>query len=1142
MISWISRLKANRSSIRGRIVILLSILGTTASLLWAQTSVQSGDGYVRRERDEWIVGTSKVERRIRFADGEFSLVSLRNKISGREYQDANNPSAEIRFFANSEDVSASTWHWKLRDDKVVRGTQGELQLDIELESSAIQVTKHYVIYPGTSVIREWLTINNSSDQPVRISQVDFLHTRVLSSMGQGLEFNYLTGGGNYNGSQLLKTEPMSPAYQRTLDSNGGIQPGNYSSFLPLVFLRNPRANEGVAVGWDYLGHWRFELGAHDGSPLGMSLTLAGFEKNLAPGAQIETPKAFLATFSGGIDELGNQLLDWQYAYLWDYTNPEYFAKTRWAVDWPDPWVGDGGTPSADNWGRRLALDLRYIDLLRETGTDILWDDAGWYDKWGTWNGPEWRRTNDYLRKHDMRWVLWYPTFLATPESKVAQQHPDWMIPGQETLEQSIPATVDWQNRLLDNSVTTWGNYQWRYDIAPAASANDTDALAADQNFRKVLEHFKSEHPKSGIDACDGGGRWISYDIARLADSGEYTDGGVGPYSAYYTSLLVPPDKLHNVVDFDHTYYNPATDRTHLAMDPTWYRDPGDGPDVEAIRKDWEIYHYLVAQGVVGRWSHVFRPKVDNDDAVWYFQRMNRDSTKGVILTKHTKHGSTYFLVSRPSNHSPVSTDQYHGDQYRGDAGVMNVVTTTSAASIETGVYEDPVDGAFRYYGVPAEEFGPLNVKYQAGVGEESLVTKIVKVGAERRVADRFFGMALQLDKPMVVTQLGQFDPGNNHGTYALSLVRADDRKVLATVGLDMSQTHPDAMGFKYARLTNPIRLEDSSKPVVIYPCGLMPTEIYEVRASRSGLRLRESGAKLMSDGISFENIAPGELIFLNLPNYPGSGTDHIPPSSPANVIKRLGTNLGVQGIELTWSPSHDDNWISYYEIHKNGKLLGRTAKGTFFFDHSDSARNDIDANFEVAAVDGDGNRSPTAVAQKAAGDLQTYEALGDFSPTQSLNHWTYEEEIEDGSYKNLVWDKGGYEGRWIGSGLGRIGRVWIQPSAQYDLSRTFIVPASGTVSTSGVIRKDPSAENQASCFVRILQNSQQVWPTKGWGEVFPNYDNPTTYEIPNLRVSAGDKIRFMVKHNGENRADPIVWDPTIVIRDSEIVRGAAASP
>ena len=79
------------------------------------------------------------------------------------------------------------------------------------------------------------------------------------------------------------------------------------------------------------------------------------------------------------------------------------------------------------------------------------------------------------RKHDMRWVLWYPTFLATPESKVAQQHPDWMIPGQDTLEQSIPATADWQTRLLDDGVSAWGDFQWRYDIAPAASANDTDA-------------------------------------------------------------------------------------------------------------------------------------------------------------------------------------------------------------------------------------------------------------------------------------------------------------------------------------------------------------------------------------------------------------------------------------------------------------------------------------------------------------------------------------------------------------------------------------------------------------------------------------------------------------------------------------------
>ncbi len=1128
----IVRPKVTRNSLRRAVVLQVLSVCAAASLLSARdtlhsNNLQSKDAYVRREGDQYIMGTSLVEKRVGFEGGRFLALSLRNKQSGRDYVDKKNPSAEIRFSANGHDVSAPNWQWRLGDDHTVLGAQAELQLDINLESAGVRVTKHYVVYPGTPVIREWTTLENGSASSVRLEHVQFLSSRVRRPIAQNFQFNYLTGGGNYNGSQLLKSESMNAGYQRMLDSNGGIQPGNYSSYLPLVFLleSNSNTNEGLAVGWDYLGHWRFQIETQQSSPLEMSLELAGFEKDLAPGASIETPKIFTAPFSGGVDELGNQLLDWQYAYLWEFTNPEYFAKTRWAVDWPDPWVGEGGTPSADNWGRRLALDLRYIDLLRETGTDILWDDAGWYDKWGTWTGPDWRRTNDYLRKHGMKWVLWYPTFLATAESKVAQQHPDWMIPGQQVLEQSIAATADWQRQLLSDGVNAWGDFQWRYDIAPAASANDTDALAADQTFRSLLEHFKRDHPQSGIDACDGGGRWISYDIARLAESGEYTDGGVGPYSSYYTSLLVPPDKLHNVVDFDHTYYNPATDRTHLAMDPTWYRDPGDGPDVEAIRKDWEIYHYLVAQGVAGRWSHVFRPKVDSDDAIWYFQRMNRDSSKGVIITRHAKHGSSYFVISRPAKHSTDSADQY-----RGGAGEMNIVETSSAASIGTGIYEDPVDGAFRFYGVPGQEFGPLNLKYQSGTGDESLVTKIVQLGAVRQVADKFLGMELQLNKPMTVTQLGQFDPGNNHDTYTLSLVRADDGKVMATAELDMSRTHPDASGFKYARLSQPIQLEASAKPVVIFPRGLLPDETYDVRASASGLHLQQTGSQLMANGIGLANIAAGELIFLNLPHYPGSGTDQAPPTAPAGVSKRLGTNLGVEGIELSWSPSHDDNWISYYEIRKNQKVIGRAAKGTFFFDHSDSARNDIDASFEVAAVDGDGNRSPSVAATKAAGDLQTYEALGDFSPAQSMHQWLYEEATEDGSYRKLVWDKAGYEGRWAGSGLGRIGRVWMQPSAAYDLSRTFVAPSTGVLSTSGAIRKDPSAENGASCFVRIVQNSRQVWPSTGWAEVLPNYNSSTKYEITDLPVTAGDKIRFVIKHNDENRPDPIVWDPIIVIQ------------
>ena len=96
----------------------------------------------------------------------------------------------------------------------------------------------------------------------------------------------------------------------------------------------------------------------------------------------------------------------------------------------------------------------------------------------------------------MGWALWYPTFLATPESAVAQKHPDWLIPGSLFFEQSLQDTVTWQKNLLDQGVAKWQDFQWRYDIAPAASGSDTKLLAADQNFRSLLEEFKTAHPKS----------------------------------------------------------------------------------------------------------------------------------------------------------------------------------------------------------------------------------------------------------------------------------------------------------------------------------------------------------------------------------------------------------------------------------------------------------------------------------------------------------------------------------------------------------------------------------------------------------------------------------------------------------------------
>lgn len=1094
---------------------------------------RQSDAYVRREGMTWIMGTSKAERTVALRDGHLVLTSFKNKTTDREYRDRGKDPEEIRIKVDGVSLSEPIANWTLVSEHTQQLNQGEMQLDLNLTTGPVEVTKHWIIYPQTAIIREWLSIKNVSSREVRIEEPFFLNTRLLGANLDRLELDYMSGGGNFNGSQLLKTERIHATYEHTFDSAAGIQTGNYSAYLPLLLLRDATSGDNLAVGWDYMGHWQLRAGALEsgGEAMNLSLKVVGYDSQVKPGGQIETPRAFAAAITGDLDDIGNHILDWQYDYLWDLTTPEYFGKTRWAVDWPSPWVGVGGTPSADNWGRRLALDLRYTDLLRECGGDILWDDAGWYDCWGSWNGPDWALTTTYLHKHGMKWVLWFPTFLATEESAVGIQHPDWLVsPAKMYFEQSIKDTETWQKALMDKSVAEWGNYQYRYDIAPAAGANDTALLAADQNFRSLLEQFKTAHPRSGVDACDGGGRWISYDLARLAESGEYTDGGVGPYSGYYTSLIIPPDKVHNVSDFDHTYYNRSSDRIHLGLDPTWYRDPGDGPDLEFIRKDWDIYHYLIFKGVAGHGSHVFRPRVSNDDPIWYFQRMDAAGESGIIITKHAKRGPTYFLISKPL--SNIS-----GDHYEGHSWSMTQIFTTGAATPDTGIYADPIDNEYRYYGVPGETYGPVNFRYQGQSGERAFVTEIGQHGTLRKVDTEFFGLAFQLgDEPLIISELGQYDPGgrngfsenSNQGTYSLMLVRASDKAVMASATLDMSRAPADALGFKYAKLDAPVRLEAGpDKPVVIFPKGLQPNKEYEVQTYHAGTHAHVSGRQLMAEGISLPEVQPGELIFLNLPNYPGSGADKVSPEPPSGVSKRVGTNLGTQGVEIAWSPGRDNNWISFYEVLRSGEVIGKSAKGEFYFDYKDG--HDLAAEYQVRTVDGDGNRSPLVAAQAMPGEGEMHQPLGEFSPTQGTYGWRYEQSLDGEKYEEISWRNEGYEGAWAGSGLGRIGRIWAQPAAAAELARSFHIPAGGLASLSGNVQKDPSANSGAAVAVRIEHNAKQIWPSSGWLDV-PHFGAPASYDLKDIVVSQGDVIRFVVKRNGADRPQPLIWNPLIELK------------
>src|ERR1700733_2986056 len=120
-------MKRKPRPLRSIFIIYLAMLFATASSL-AQTNLQSSDGYIRRDGNDWVIGTSFAEKRMRFASGHLLSTSLHNKKTRREYEDGRTTSPEIQFTVDGLDVSASGWSWQLRDEHSARGTQGELEL------------------------------------------------------------------------------------------------------------------------------------------------------------------------------------------------------------------------------------------------------------------------------------------------------------------------------------------------------------------------------------------------------------------------------------------------------------------------------------------------------------------------------------------------------------------------------------------------------------------------------------------------------------------------------------------------------------------------------------------------------------------------------------------------------------------------------------------------------------------------------------------------------------------------------------------------------------------------------------------------------------------------------------------------------
>jgi hypothetical protein len=755
-----------------------------------------GGAFARRGANacSWTVGSPGVEKTFTFdaLAGTYELTSFRNTlvVPARQYIAVGTSSAEFRFTWDGVTLTGASGGWSCssgKASKVDPGGAPALQLDVSLSrpSAGVAVTKHYVIYPNVALIRQWTDYANTDSVAHELAQPSFLEQRVMGDRVADTDLRYMDGAYQYT----LETVPLTADYSQVFDSYGG---GGFREttnlYEPWFSLFDRASGDGIYLGFDYFGHWAMSAGAADGTGTSLSLALPNYDAPLAAGASVASPKAFDAVYKTDLDDMTNRILAWQYGYMWDYTRTPYFGAVRNEGQLYQ--TGDGDPPGL------LQEVFNLTDNLSTVGVDDYHRDYGWWDQPGDWDGPDWRITNNYLSKFGMTQTIYYFAYDAVSGSRIAQAHPDWFLPspcsyGGGLADLRIPAARAWMVGLLAGNAQRWGDYEWRNDSCPMGDYPGDQQLGQDQGFRSVLAGFLDARPGSGFQGVNSGGNEFGFDYLRFVDGTSFTDAG-GYTQQDGGSRLYPVDKLSGVpegwrADGGSSDVGSCDARftTQLMWSPDLQGYTSNPAALECMRKVVDIYHYILAHGVAGRWVRQYHPRGSDADTNW-FERLSWDGQRGLIV-------------------------------YKGDA---------------------------------------------------------------------------------------------------------------------------------------------SSSPVTVYPKGLDPQRSYDVRFQLTAGSSRRSGADLMANGVPLPSIAVGELVYLNLPGHPGAGTDHVAPAAPEHVTAVAGTQMGANGVEVSWSPGTDNNWVSYYQVSRNGQVIGKTAKGTFYFDHTPAATPS--AIYTVRTVDGDANMSRPA--------------------------------------------------------------------------------------------------------------------------------------------------------------------------------------
>ena len=1115
-----------RKIVIGKMLVVLAVLSVFCLIdLGTVHAETSGDAYVNYDNatKTWTIGTEAVEKKIQLnPSGQYLLTSFKNKLTGREYVQGTQNSDEFQVQVGSTVYNGLTSGWVYDSHSISTLSQGELQLQVTFHNSILQVTRYYIVYPYTGAIREWSNFLNVSGSSQNFTSPYMFKQRVMQNDLADVDLQYMTGGGNFTGSGILKTVALTSTYARTFDSYdapevitvdgvnqngiGSYQQGT-SVYDTLFVLKNRTTSEGMWLSFDYNGHWKTNAG-NFGTNINLSGHVSMTNYAVPDNQSIASPKTVIGVYSGDLDDMGNTIGDYTYRYLWDYTRRDFAdgdGTWQWRIS---PQIPNAFASAAYN---------RYI------GGKVVHIDDNWYDRKGDWNeaidGDDFQAFNEYINKSGMLLKVWSPFWHADYGSQVLNDHPDWLVGGDVLgfyglhLNLANASAYSWILNKATAKQTEWGPYLWRYDGQPASKSygSDNDMLMQSHNFFNLLKAFKDANPLATIEGCGSGGEMLLMEAIRYSDSQQLTDGLAFHYAGYYQSLKLPISKIGHAFSSE-----PDINTEFSTLDP---KDP-------TVRENTRIYNefnrYLAAQGLIGRWVKVYRPTIHVGDQTYMLQRTNADQSKAVItFSSYTPYFNSNVTVY------PKGLDDT--TNY-----TLNCWKGSCTPQVHTGSYWKTNGVALT--GLQRGEVVMFNLSDYPGSGTDTTApTAPANVMKKTALNVGKFGIELTWTAGTDNRFISYYEIFRN-GISVYKVSRGTyDFRIDGSVGDTYQVRTVDGDGNASSLATATLQPGGPTPPT-----SVPIPDVYQASSGFSSTQGQNNWAYLQSIGAAdsmyitnmnwdaANNRWNGDETYARI-----TATSMAPDQNRNAVLKWIAPKDGtvqVSGsVKLAQAGQGGDGIV--VRIKKSGRrpYLNSDIWGPYTIGGNDTTGLTHKLVLDVKAgealyfhLNKNGNPYFDVTNWNPVVRYGTkYGASDGYSTTQGTNQWFYQE-WNGSTYNDLAYNPS--KGAWQGSQTYLLVGSEFQHPDTFDSVRKWVAPSSGTVSITGKAVMNQTGGDGVN--ITIKKNSSILWgPTAIAGSdttTGASHDLLTT-------VSAGDTLYFIVNKNTNHYIDATLWDPVIFL-------------